>query len=285
MIGSSHASPPTVSVGIPAYRGAAHIGTAIESVLGQTFGDFELVIIDDDSPDETFATADSFQDPRVRCLRNVRNLGPQGNWNRCLTEAAGTYFKLLPQDDVLAPDCLQRQLEVFESDVNREIALVFCARRILDTRGKRVLERRPFGRRARRLTGNTVFRRCLHRGTNVIGEPGGVMFRRELAKAVGPFDATFPYVIDLDYWLRLLAYGNAYYLPDLLASFRVTPRSWSVEIGAAQPEQFAGLMAKCAKDRGWQAGTLDLVLTRALALANNGLRLMIYRFLGQGGAE
>jgi glycosyltransferase involved in cell wall biosynthesis len=254
-------------------------------VLGQTFDDFELVIIDDDSPDETFAIAGSFRDPRVRCLRNVRNLGPEGNWNRCLAEAGGTYFKLLPQDDLLAPDCLQRQVEVFESDVNRDIALVFCARRILDAHGRCVLERRHFGRSARQLTGNALFRRCLHRGTNVIGEPGAVMFRRELAKAVGPFDATFPYVIDLDYWLRLLAHGHGYYLPDLLASFRVTPRSWSVAIGAAQPEQFAGLMAKCAKDHGWHARTIDLVLTRGLALANNSVRLMIYRFLLQGAGE
>ncbi len=279
------ASRVTVSIGIPTYCGAAHIGFTIESVLGQTFSDFELLIVDDDSPDETYAIATSFHDLRVRCLRNTRNLGPEGNWNRCLEEATGTYFKLLPQDDLLRPDCLERQVEVLESDLDRNIALVFCARRILDGRGRCVLQRRPFGRTAVRLTGNSLFRKCLRRGTNVIGEPGGVMFRRELANVVGPFDATFPYVVDLDYWLRLLAHGQGYYLPDSLASFRVSPRSWSVAIGAAQAEQFAGLMAMCARAQDWPAGSLDLRLARALAFANNSARLMMYRFLFRGAAE
>ena len=213
-------SPRTVSVCIPTYRGATHIRAAVDSVLTQTFADFELLIVDDNSPDDTFAIASSYRDPRVRCLRNHQNLGPEGNWNRCLAEATGRYFKLLPQDDVLAPNCLQREVEVLENDERHQIALVFCARTIVDARSRPVLVRQTFGRKARRLTAETIFRRCLRRGTNVIGEPGGVMFRRALADTVGPFDATFPYVVDLDYWLRLLAHGDGYYVPETLASFR-----------------------------------------------------------------
>ena len=73
---------PAVSVCIPTYKGAAHLRTSIESVLAQTFGDLELVIVDDNSPDDTFAIASGYQDLRVRCLRNDRNLGAEGNWNR-----------------------------------------------------------------------------------------------------------------------------------------------------------------------------------------------------------
>ena len=62
-------------------------------------------------------------------------------------------------------------------------------------------------------------------GTNLIGEPGAVLFRRDLALKVGGFYAENPYVIDLDYWLRLLAQGDAYYLDQPLASFRVNPGS------------------------------------------------------------
>jgi len=226
---------PAVSVCIPTYKGAAHLRTSIESVLAQTFGDLELVIVDDNSPDDTFAIASGYQDLRVRCLRNDRNLGAEGNWNRCLDEAAGTYYRLLPQDDVLAPDCLQRQIEVLEADTRREIALVFSARTIIDGAGNTVMERRPFGRMPRRLTGDELFRRCLYRGTNVIGEPGGVMFRRALARQVGPYDATFPYVVDLDYWLRLLEHGDGYYLPETLVSFRVSPGRGEIEF------QFAAL--------------------------------------------
>lgn len=272
-------APRTVSVCIPTYRGAAHIRAAVESVLTQTFADFELLIVDDNSPDDTFAIASSYHDPRVRCLRNPQNLGPEGNWNRCLAEATGRYFKLLPQDDLLAPTCLQRELEVLENDERQQIALVFCARTIIDARARPLLVRQTFGRTARRLTAETIFRRCLRRGTNVIGEPGGVLFRRALADTVGPFDATFPYVVDLDYWLRLLAYGSGYYLPDTLASFRVSPGAWSVAIGVNQAAEFRGLAAKIVKEGRFPAGPLDLAVGRMLAPLNNALRLCLYRFL------
>jgi glycosyltransferase involved in cell wall biosynthesis len=285
LIDPQGARPVTISIGIPAYRGAAHIGAAIESVLAQSFGDFELIVIDDDSPDDTYAIASAYRDPRVRCLRNGRNLGPQGNWNRCLDEAAGRYFRLLPQDDLLTPDCLRRQLEVLEADTRQELALVFSARTILNERGQPILERRPFGRQPQRLTGAALFRRCLHRGTNVIGEPGGVMFRLDLAKTIGAFDATFPYVVDLDYWLRLLAYGDGYYLPDCLASFRVSARAWSVVLGARQSAQFAGLMARKANEGHWRAGAGDLMMARVLASTNNLARLMLYRVMFRGSAQ
>src|SRR6187200_2304641 len=145
-------STPRVSVCIPAYRGAAHLKASIESVLGQTCGDFELVIVDDHLADDTFAIASSYRDPRVRCLRNERNLGAEGNWNRALQEATGHYVKLLPQDDVLEPACLQRQVDVLDADAGAEIALVFCARTIVDGVGRRVLVRRPFGAAPCRLT-------------------------------------------------------------------------------------------------------------------------------------
>lgn len=272
-------SPRTVSVCIPTYRGATHIRAAVDSVLTQTFADFELLIVDDDSPDDTFAIASSYRDPRVTCLRNPQNLGPEGNWNRCLAEATGRYFKLLPQDDVLAPACLARQVEVMERDEQRRIALVFCARTIIDPRGERLLGRRPFGREARLMTRTALFRGCLRRGTNAIGEPAGVLFRRDLATAVGPFDAAFPYVVDLDYWLRLLAHGDGYYIPEALVSFRLSPGAWSVAIGAKQASQFQGLAAQVVRNGSVRAGRLDLALGWGLSRTNNLLRRFLYRCL------
>lgn len=99
---------PLVSVFIPTYRGEATIGAAIESVLTQTLSDFELVVIDDGSPDSTQAIVAQYHDPRLRYVRNECNLGPQGNWNCCLAEARGKYFKLLPHDDLLYLECLAR---------------------------------------------------------------------------------------------------------------------------------------------------------------------------------
>jgi cellulose synthase/poly-beta-1,6-N-acetylglucosamine synthase-like glycosyltransferase len=89
---------PTVTVAIPTYNGTAFLAPAIESVLAQTLPNFELLIVDDHSSDDIDSVLALFDDPRIRVLRNDRNLGPEANWNRCLTEARGRYFKLLPQD-------------------------------------------------------------------------------------------------------------------------------------------------------------------------------------------
>jgi glycosyltransferase involved in cell wall biosynthesis len=271
--------PRTVSVCIPSYRGAAHIKATIDSVLAQTFTDFELLVVDDDSGDGTLDIAAAIADPRIICLRNAKRLGAEGNWNRCLREAGGRYVKILPQDDLLAPECLARQVAVLEGDARHELAFVFCARRIIDAHGRPILERRPFGSEPRRLDARTVFRRCLRRGTNVVGEPGGVLFRAEAARRAGAFDATFPYVVDLDYWLRLLEYGDAGYIPEALVSFRVAPTQWSVVIGRSQAAQFSGLASKMARRADLTPRAFDLAAGRLLARVNNAVRMVMYRFM------
>ncbi|MCK7493575.1 MAG: glycosyltransferase [Comamonadaceae bacterium] len=90
----------------------------------------------------------ALQDSRLRYLRNPENLGPEGNWNRCVELANGRYFKLLPRDDLIAPNCLQRQVDAFERDRESRIALVFSARDVLSPDG-RVLMRRGFRVRAK----------------------------------------------------------------------------------------------------------------------------------------
>lgn len=249
---------PRVSICMPTYRGAATIGAAIDSVLAQRFGDFELIVVDDASPDDTAAVVRSRPDPRLRLLRNERNLGPEGNWNHCLSLARGDYVKLLPHDDLLHAECLQRQVAVLDADAAGALALVFSARDVIGPDGRvrlaaRGLPGTPEGAISRR----EVLRRCLQGGTNVIGEPGAVLFRRALAERIGGFDVRHPYVIDLEYWLRLMQHGQAWYCPEALASFRVWRGSWSVAIGQRQSADFNGLMADVDAAgllglKGWQ---------------------------------
>lgn len=268
---------PQVSVCIPTYRGAATIAEAIESVLAQSFTDFELIVIDDGSPDDTRAVVQRFNDPRLVYLRNESNLGPQGNWNRCLYEARGTYFKLLPHDDLLHPLCLERQVAVLEADRDERIALVFTARDVLGP-GGRVLARRGYpGGHEGPVSGAAVMRACVRRGTNLIGEPGAVLFRKALADKIGAFDATNPYVIDLDYWFRLLAYGDAYFCAEPLASFRVSGGSWSVAIGTDQSKDFRNFVSRFASHGVLPATSVDHVCGRITPTLNNLARLLFYR--------
>lgn len=269
-------SPPRVSVCIPTYNGAATVGAAIASVLAQHWTDFELVVIDDGSPDATREVVAGFNDPRLIYLRNERNLGPEANWNRCLEVARGRYFKLLPHDDVLREDCLTRQVAVLEADLAERLALVFSARTVLGPNGRNLMQRGYPGAREGPLPAQQVLRACARRGTNLLGEPGAVLFRRALGHRIGSFDAREPYVIDMDYWFRLLRHGDAYYLADPLASFRVSGSQWSVLLGQQQSDDFLRCVARHRASWSPPLSLMDRVVGRITPVLNNLARRVFY---------
>jgi len=268
---------PLVSVCIPTYRGAPHLAAAVESVLAQGLVDFELIVIDDNSPDATAEIMAGYSDPRLRYLRNRENLGPARNWNRCLGEARGRYFKLLPHDDVLDPRCLERQAAVLDADPEAHIALVFSARNIIGPDGRQLARRGYPGGHEGRIAAAAVMRACIRRGTNLLGEPGAVMLRRSLAARIGAFDATHPYVIDLDYWFRLLAHGDAWYCSEALAGFRVSAQQWSGVIGADQSRDFRDFVARAQAGGALSTRAFDRLLGRFTPALNNLARLLFYR--------
>jgi glycosyltransferase involved in cell wall biosynthesis len=98
---------PRISVLLPAYNAAPWVGEAIESVRAQTFGDWEIVAVDDASTDDTLARLHSFSDPRLRIEHNARNLGMTANWNRALSFATGELVLKLDADDALKPRALE----------------------------------------------------------------------------------------------------------------------------------------------------------------------------------
>ena len=268
---------PLLTIAIPTYRGAQVIGDTIRSVLSQTLSDFELIVVDDNSPDATEAVVLAFDDPRIRYLKNPANLGPEGNWNRCLAEARGRYFKLLPHDDLLMPHCLARQVAVLAADVSQHLALVFSAREVLGPTGT-VLTRRGYpGGREGVIAAVDLLRGCVRRGTNLIGEPGAVLMRRELAAKIGGFDGRNPYVIDLDYWFRLLAHGNAWYCAEPLAAFRVSAQQWSVVIGVDQGRDFRQFIARIQARGQLSTRLWDRLLGSFTPSLNNLARLVFYR--------
>jgi len=267
---------PTVSVCMPVYRSERYIGAAIRSVLEQTFTDWELIVVDDCSPDRTFDIVRSFDDSRMRVSRNARNLGPEGNWNRVLAQATGRYIKLLPGDDTLYPSCLERQVRVLSEQGGEDIALVSCARDVIDRNGRKVLTARVPGHG--RIGGAQLIRRNVRYGTNIIGEPGAVLFRADIARRIGGFDASLGYVIDLDYWLRLLRHGDGYIIPDALCTFRLSGENWSVELGRARRRHFLQFVDKISADRG-PVTALDRAIGKGMARVNEVLRSLVYRWL------
>ena len=275
-------SSPLVSVCIPTYRGAAFLAATIDSVLEQSYRNFELWILDDNSPDDTQAIVSRYPDPRIKYIRNTENLGPERNWNRCLQLAQGEYFKLLPHDDLLAANCLDEQVSVLEADDEKRIALVFGSRKIIDPQGRVIMTRGLPWAKACQIEKLSLIKRCIHAGTNLIGEPGNGLFRRSLVESTGIYDATYPYLVDLDYWFRILMHGDAYYTATFSSSFRVCPGSWSVAIGNKQYRDFKGFVDKFRADTRFRISLTDRAIGLVKARLNTVARALVYRFLFSG---
>lgn len=138
-----HLDPsPLISIMIPVYNRESHIGACIQSALDQSYSPLEVVVVDNASSDYTWAICEAFaaKDPRVRIFRNPENLGPVGNWRRCMEEARGEYGKLLFSDDLIQPDYLETCLPLLEPDVG----FVFTATEIGPAPGQGTLYYRPY---------------------------------------------------------------------------------------------------------------------------------------------
>jgi hypothetical protein len=126
--------PPVVTVLMPVFNGARHLRAAIESVTRQSFCDFELLVIDDGSTDETAQMLDGFGDPRLRVLRNERNLGLVPTLNRGLAEARGEWIARQDADDLSAPGRLAAQLGFVQG--NPSVPLVGTDAWLIDDNGR-----------------------------------------------------------------------------------------------------------------------------------------------------
>jgi glycosyltransferase involved in cell wall biosynthesis len=140
--GSSPGPLPKVSIGLPVYNGERYLHEAVDSILGQTFTDFELILCDNASTDTTAAICREHaeRDNRVRYHRNERNLGASRNFNLCFELATGEYFKWAAHDDVLAPEYLARCVEALDRDSS--VVASHSDARIIDEEGRPLFDHR-----------------------------------------------------------------------------------------------------------------------------------------------
>jgi glycosyltransferase involved in cell wall biosynthesis len=205
-------STPTVSVLMTAYNREDYIAAAIESVLAQTFTDFELIICDDQSVDRTVEIASGYaqQDPRVRLVRNDRNLGDYGNRRQAAALARGPFLKYHDSDDVMYPHCLAAMVNPLTKEPRASFALS----------GARAW---PGGPCPMLLTPALAYEReYLGSGVFHLG-PAAAMFRTEIFRELGGFpDAGV--ASDYLFWMAACAKVNVLLVPGDLFYYRVHPK-------------------------------------------------------------
>jgi glycosyltransferase involved in cell wall biosynthesis len=226
---------PTVSVCIPAFNSERWTPRTMQSVLEQTYEDYELIVVDDASTDDTLRGIQAFDDPRIRLYSNARNLGHTGNWNRTLNLARGTFVKFLNCDDILYPDCLETMVALLQA--NPGIGLVFSRRDIeltdpADAHAVRLKLKHEAGYRhlgeLREVNdGRSVFTRWMSEGFsgNWVGEPTNVMMRRDCLRRIGTFSFHIHQRADMDLWLRAMLFCDVGFVDRPLARYVVRPGS------------------------------------------------------------
>jgi glycosyltransferase involved in cell wall biosynthesis len=267
---------PKVSIVIPAYNNVQYIEATLESVLNQTFEDYEVVIADHSSIDGTAAIIARYADnARVRILTPTpTGGGAQANWNRVSQAATGEYLKLVCGDDLISSDALALQVKALEDHPGA--VLVSSRRDLVDANGELFLKGRGLQGVKGRISGRKAIRATVVAGSNIFGEPACSLFKREILAEEGWWDNSHPYLIDEATLVRICRHGDFVALRDTLASFRISASQWSVRLARQQSDQAIAFHNQLRKDDPSLLSAFDVAVGNAKAVAMSYARRLAY---------
>lgn len=222
---------PTVTFVVPCYKLAHLLTDCIHSILSQTYRDFEVLIMDDCSPDETGEVSRSFKDPRITHIRNEVNVGHLRNYNKGIGLARGNYVWLISADDYLrCPYILQRYVELLEKHPN--VGYTFCSGvRVKNGTESKVVA--LYGDRDRIISGRTLLKELLRH--NFILAASGLV-RRECYERFGAFPLDMPWAGDWFLWCLFALYYDVGYFAEPMVCYRDHVLSMTSQLAQGQAE-------------------------------------------------
>jgi glycosyltransferase involved in cell wall biosynthesis len=209
---------PAVSFIVPCYKLAHMLEQCVRSILDQTYTDFEILVLDDCSPDDTPAVANSFNDPRVIHIRHEQNLGHLRNYNVGIQRCRGRYIWLISADDVLrSAKILERYVDVL--DRNPRVGFAFCPGLALRDSGEGEVLDWSFCGNEDRIWGSEEFL-CRIMASNCVVAASG-MVRKECYEKVGMFPLDLPYAGDWYLWAAFALHFDVAYLSEPMVAYRL----------------------------------------------------------------
>ena len=228
--------PPLVSVVVPVFNGLPYLRPLLESLLGQTYRNLEIILSEGGGSDESDSYLKGLSDSRIRILRQPQGTSAARNWTAASEAASGEYTKLICQDDLLYPDAIAHQVNDLRS--NPTAVMAVGRRDIVDAEGRIIFRKRGLaGIRASLVPGEAAIRQCYLRGTNVFGEPLAVLFRTDQLHQALPWIDGNPLMLDLTMYEKVAAKGDVVLRWEAVGAFRVSTSSWSTSLAHRQVEQ------------------------------------------------
>lgn len=270
---------PLVSICIPCYNSENTIGKTIQSVLDQTYSDIEIIISDNASTDQTADVVRNFTDSRIKLFVNDSNLGMFRNFQAALSRASGKYVKCLCADDVITPDCIEKQVNAFLQHPNDDIVMVTCDKTVINEQGK-TLFKKGYPAKEGVYNGMAAIRKSFLHGTNLFGEPGCVLFDREVAGKTSGFitDDSLTYVMDFNFFCQLLKRGNLFVIKEPLFSFRVISTSGTAGFKWSQAKIFNAYIDKCHREKFIELPWYERLFAKSMAWLMCIARNIVFKF-------
>ena len=226
---------PLASICIPTYNGAQYLCECLDAVLSQSFSKFQVIIVDDQSSDNTWEILNQYaaHDERISLFKNEHNLGLVSNWNRCIELAGGEWIKFVFQDDIIRNDCLELMLKTADVDA----PFVLCRRDFffhpeMDKVTKDfylhvIPQFDQICPNSGLISPVQICNAVLSEPLNFFGEPTSTLIHRSIFERFGLFNPAMVQLCDLEYWIRVGVNTGIKYIPEPLVQFRVHPSSTS----------------------------------------------------------
>jgi GT2 family glycosyltransferase len=240
---------PVVSVLLPIYGGAAYLRQTLNGLMAQSFRDFEVIAVNDASPDDSREIVLSYRDPRIALIDNPVNVGQTASMQRALEHARGCYIARQDQDDVSLPERFERQVQYLEN--RPDIGALGTDHCVIDEHAAPVLGMRTsYPEETVAEMGWRLL--CTDRLVD-----STVMFRTDVARRIGGFDLRYRYAQDYDLWARFSFTTGVARLRQELLQFRIHRSSASAKHSEAQALEAASIVQR----------NLNLVLSEPVDLA------------------
>ncbi|RFM27398.1 glycosyltransferase [Deminuibacter soli] len=218
-----------ISVVMPVYNGAAYLYDCIQSICNQTEGEFELVISDDNSTDETRQIVAGFTDSRIKYIVNQGERGIFQNLNNAIQHSSRNYIQIFNQDDIMEPGMLAAQVALLQQ--HPEAGMVFCRKLSINESG--AVFNNPTARvnPLPQVIGREVAYQYFTAFGCFPGNLSPVMLTRKAWEQTGPFDAAYHYAGDFEYWFRLSDSWDICYNEQVLCKVRTHSKRASAVLG------------------------------------------------------
>ena len=265
-----------ILVFVPTYNSEKYLRQCLDSVLQQTFQDWQCVISDDASTDKSVEIAREYEkiDSRFKVLTLDKNVGAANNWNRAKENNNSFATKILCADDYLMTDALKEQFDILKRN---ETAIVFSERYISFPNGKKIRPRLP--KYEDKISFNDAFKYYIKKGRNIFGEPVTALFRTDLFVNSEGFYSRFEYALDTSGYMAIARGKDVTFDDHLVGVFRVSREQWSHHLIYKQYLHVFDFINHLVEGEGIQVNRVEVLLGKIKVMSANLLRFILYKMI------